>query len=99
MSDRHQRPRDRERQARRHDELSKQARIENFRQDRAQLRKTLGQTAIATAVIGLIFLLTGDHSLHLPAVFLLAWSGGWALASLVLLIQRRANRGRRPDDR
>lgn len=99
MTNSRQRPRDRDRDARSLAEISRQDRIDKLRDDRAHLRRTLSQTAVATALIGVAFLLSGNRSLRDAAPFLIAWSVGWGIASLVLLIQRRVKRGRRSDER
>lgn len=53
------------------------------------------QTAIVSAILGGIFLLSGNSTLHSMALFLIAWSAGWAAASLYLFVQRLANSDRR----
>ena len=66
---------------------------------RAHMLRVLTKTAIATAAIGGIFLLTSSHTLHQMAAFLFAWSGGWAAADVSLRIQRLVKHGRRRDER
>jgi hypothetical protein len=66
---------------------------------RRHLLRAMTKTAVATVVLGVIFLLTGDRSLQNMAPFLFAWSVGWGLASVSLGIQRRVKPGRRSDER
>ena len=72
---------------------------EQVAQMQAHAVRVLMQTAVATAVIGVVFLLTSSHILHDMSVFLFAWSGGWAFASATIRIQRVVKRGRRSDER
>ena len=65
-----------------------------IRADRQHLLRTLTQTAVVTAVLAGIFELTSSHSLHAMVPYLLAWSLGWALASLSIRITRIVKRGR-----
>ena len=60
------------------------------------LRRTLTQTAVVTGLLGAVFMLTSNHTLHSTAIFLLAWSGGWAGASLYLFVRRLVKGDRRP---
>jgi hypothetical protein len=64
---------------------------------RAHLMKRLMKTAIACAVIGGAFLLTSSQTLHSMAVFLLTWSGGWALAAATIWLQKLVKHGRQFD--
>lgn len=80
-------------------ELGAEQRREQIARQGAHLLRTLTQTAAATVVIGAAFLLTGNSSLHQMAPYLFAWSAGWALASVILRVQRRASSGRRSDER
>jgi len=68
-------------------------------EQRAHQLRALTRTAIASAVLGGIFLLTASDELHQMAIFLFAWSGGWTLASLSLRIQGLVRHGRRSDKR
>jgi hypothetical protein len=61
----------------------------------AHALRVFTQTAIVSAVLGGIFLLTSSHTLHSMALFLIAWAAGWAAASLYLFVRRLVNGDRR----
>ena len=68
---------------------------EQLEQARRKALRVFLQTAIGTAVLGGIFLLTPSRTLHEMAAFLLAWSAGWFCASAYLQLQRWVARARR----
>lgn len=68
---------------------------EEIEQARQHYVRVFQQTAVVSAVLGGVFLLTGSRTLHSMALFLIAWAGGWTAASLYLLVRRLVTRGRR----
>jgi hypothetical protein len=64
-----------------------------------QVLRVFAQTAVACAVIGGSFLLTGNHTLNSMALFLLAWAAGWGFASGYLLGRKAVKSARRRDER
>lgn len=89
----HQPQRERDSPAR-HDPLARRSDDARIRAERQHLVRTLTETAVVTVVLAGIFELTSSHSLHAMVPYLLAWSLGWALASLSLRITRFVKRGR-----
>lgn len=68
---------------------------EQLEQARRKALRVFLQTAIGTAALGAVFLLTSSRTLHEMAAFLLAWSAGWFCASAFLQVQRLIARARR----
>lgn len=91
--------RPRNRTAKRETRLAPQPRrrlsAEEAERRRAQVLRVFTQTAVASAVLGGIFLLTSNKALHSMALFLFAWAAGWASASAYLLVRRLVTHDRR----
>jgi hypothetical protein len=72
---------------------------EQLEEARRRIIRVCLTTAIGCALIGVVFVLLGSHTLHEMSLFMFGVSVGCVAAYVNFLIQRLVQRGRRSDER